>query len=191
MPKINLLPWREELRKERQRNFLVAVAGAIVAGLGIIGATNLVYGGRISHQQDRNALLDSEIKVLEESIKEIDGIERQKARLLARMEVIEELQQSRPEVVHLFDELTRTIPDGVHLQSVTQRGREIRVAGVAQSSTRVSSYMRNIDGSEWVGTPDLEKIQTIDRGQRRERFSFELNARQRPPKTDDEREAGR
>ncbi|MEO0574033.1 MAG: PilN domain-containing protein [Pseudomonadota bacterium] len=186
MPQINLLPWREELRKERQRNFLVAIAGAVVAGLGIIGAANLVYGARISHQQDRNALLDSEIKILEESIKEIDGIERQKARLLARMEVIEELQQSRPEVVHLFDELTRTIPDGVHLQSVTQRGRQIRVAGVAQSSTRVSSYMRNIDGSEWVGTPDLEKIQTVDRGQRRERFSFELNAQQRLPTAEED-----
>ena len=179
MPKINLLPWREELRKERQRNFLVAVGGAIVAGLAIIGLVNLVYSARSNHQQERNAMLDREIKVLEESIKEIDGIERQKARLLSRMEVIEELQQSRPEVVHLFDELTRTIPDGVQLQSVTQRGREVRMAGVAQSSTRVSSYMRNLNESEWLGTPDLEKIETIDRGQRRERFSFELNAQQR------------
>ena len=179
MPKINLLPWREELRKERQKNFLIAVGGAIVVGLGVIAATNFVFSARISYQQDRNRLLTQEIKVLDESIKSIDGIERQKERLLARMEVIEQLQQSRPEIVHLFDELTRTIPDGVHLESIAQEGRTVKINGVAQSSTRVSSYMRNVNGSEWIGSPDLEKIETVNRGQRRERFSFEMSAKQR------------
>ncbi|MEM9172085.1 MAG: PilN domain-containing protein [Pseudomonadota bacterium] len=183
MPKINLLPWREELRKERQKFFLISVAGAVVIGAAIIGAVNLVWGARIDYQQERNARLDKEIKILEASISDIDGIERQKARLLARMEVIEQLQRSRPEVVHLFDELTRTIPDGVHLESVTQSGRDVRIAGVAQSSTRVSSYMRNVNESEWLESPDLEKIETI-RGQARERFTFEMTARQKPSESD-------
>ncbi len=189
MPKINLLPWRDELRKERQRNFLISVAGAIVAGLGVIAVTNFVYSARIDYQRDRNQLLTNEIKILDESIKSIDGIERQKERLLARMEVIEQLQASRPEIVHLFDELTRTIPDGIHLESVAQEGRGLRIAGVAQSSTRVSSYMRNVNQSEWIGSPDLEKIQTVDRGARRERFSFELRAQQRVQNPEIEGEA--
>lgn len=185
MPKINLLPWREELRKERQKVFLISVAGAVVVGLGVIAATNFVFSGRIDHQRDRNELLNTEIKKLNERIKDIDGIEAQKDRLLARMEVIEQLQQSRPEVVHLFDELTRTLPDGVHLNAVTQSGRDIRLSGVAQSSTRVSSYMRNVNESEWLQNPNLVKIETVSGGRQRERFSFELSARQKNSDPDD------
>ena len=191
MPKINLLPWREELRKERQKIFLIAVGGAIAVAAVVVGATNLVYGGRIDYQRDRNATLDTEIKELDKSIAEIEGIDRQKERLIARMEVIEQLQQSRPEIVHLFDELTRTLPDGVHLNSVSQQGRSVRLNGVAQSSTRVSSYMRNVDESGWIGSPDLERIETLDRGQSRERFSFTLRARQRNNDPDSEEGAGR
>lgn len=190
MPRINLLPWREELRKERQKIFLISAGAAVVAGLLMIGAVNMVFSNMIDHQRARNALLNEEIKRLDESIKGIEGIERQKERLLARMEVIEQLQQSRPEVVHLFDELTRTIPDGVHLDRVVQTGRTIKVSGVAQSSTRVSSYMRNVDSSEWVGSPDLEKIETLDRGQARERFNFTLNASQRTQNPEAQEENG-
>lgn len=186
MPKINLLPWREEQRKERQKVFLVSVAGAVIVGLGVIAATNLVFSSRIDYQQDRNELLNTEIKRLEERIKDIDDIEARKERLLARMEVIEQLQQSRPEVVHLFDELTRTLPDGVHLDSVTQSGRSVKLSGVAQSSTRVSSYMRNVDDSGWIDSPELEKIETVTGGRSRERFSFELSARQKSTDPDAE-----
>ena len=186
MPKINLLPWREEQRKERQKLFLVTVAGAVVIGLAVIAAANFVYSGRIDYQRDRNNLLQAEIKRLDERIKDIDGIERQKERLLARMEVIEQLQQSRPEVVHLFDELTRTVPDGVHLESVAQTARNIRISGVAQSSTRVSSYMRNVNESEWLENPDLVKIETVTGGSTRERFAFELSARQKTTDPDAE-----
>ncbi|MEL7022462.1 MAG: PilN domain-containing protein [Pseudomonadota bacterium] len=178
MPKINLLPWREELRKERQKYFLISVGGAIAAAAFVVLAANLIYSARIDHQKDRNGLLDREIKVLNESIKQIEGIDRQKERLIARMEVIEELQQSRPEIVHLFDELVRTLPDGINLNSITQQARSIRLNGVAQSSTRVSSYMRNVDESEWLEAPDLERIETVDRGASRERFSFTLRASQ-------------
>jgi len=106
--------------------------------------------------------------------------------LIARMEVIEELQQSRPEIVHLFDEITRNLPDGVTLNAITQQGRSIRLNGVAQSSTRVSSLMRNFDDSEWVDDPDLERIETIDGGQTRERFDFTLRATQVNPNAEEE-----
>ncbi|MFK8053955.1 MAG: PilN domain-containing protein [Woeseiaceae bacterium] len=189
MPQINLLPWREELRKERQKIFLFSLGGAIVAALLLIGAVNVVFANLIDHQKDRNNRLTEEIKKLDESIKGINGIERQKERLLARMEVIEELQSSRPEVVHLFDELTRTVPDGVSLNKVSQSGRNIKMTGVAQSSTRVSSYMRNVNESSWIGNPDLEKIETVNRGQRRERFNFTLDAAQ-VNQVQDEEEGG-
>ncbi|MEL7297461.1 MAG: PilN domain-containing protein [Pseudomonadota bacterium] len=186
MPQINLLPWREELRKERQKVFMFSVVGAIaVAGL-LVGAVNMVFSNMIDHQRDRNRLLNQEISKLNESIKGIEGIERQKQRLIARMQVIEELQQSRPEIVHLFDELTRTVPDGVHLNRVTQSGRSVKLTGVAQSSTRVSSYMRNVNDSDWLGNPDLDKIETVDRGQRRERFNFTLDASQLVQSNEDE-----
>ena len=186
MPRINLLPWREELRKQRQKQFLIALGAAVVvAGLGVAGA-NLVFQSRIDHQNERNQRLSREIAELDKSIERIDGIERQKERLLARMEIIEQLQRSRPEVVHLFDELVRTLPDGVFLTAVQQNGRTVKVDGVAQSSTRVSSLMRNIDSSEWIGNPDLEKIQTVDRGRTGERFNFTLNAKQRSASASEE-----
>ena len=186
MPQINLLPWRVELRKDCQMYFLISVGAAMLAAVIVVGGANLVYGSRIDGQKDRNNLLDREIKVLNESIKEIEGIDRQKERLIARMEVIEELQQSRPEIVHLFDEITRNLPDGVTLNAITQQGRSIRLNGVAQSSTRVSSLMRNFDDSEWVDDPDLERIETIDGGQTRERFDFTLRATQVNPNAEEE-----
>ncbi|MEN7341820.1 MAG: PilN domain-containing protein [Pseudomonadota bacterium] len=186
MPKINLLPWREELRKERQKLFLVSVGAAIVAALLITAGINVVFSNMIDYQEARNNRLTEEIVKLDEAIKEISGIERQKERLLARMDVIEDLQQSRPEIVHLFDELTRTLPDGVHLNRVTQNGRAVSVSGIAESSTRVSSYMRNVDESEWVGGPELGKIE-IARGQNRsaESRTFELDLVQVASNTED------
>ena len=164
MPRINLLPWREEERKKRQRDFMVAMGGAVVAAVVVVGLTMFAYGTMIDDQNARNSRLKAEIAVLDQSIKEIDGLEAQKARLLARMEIIEELQKSRPEIVHLFDEITRQLPEGVHLTALKQSGAKVEVTGVAQSSTRVSALMRRIDGSDWLGDPNVEEIQTTDRG---------------------------
>ena len=110
MPSINLLPWREAERKRRQREFGVAMGGAVVAGIAVVMLTMLAFSQMISGQKARNDRLTAEIVELEKSIAEIDGLERQKERLLARMEIIEQLQKSRPEIVHLFDEMVR-LPD--------------------------------------------------------------------------------
>ena len=168
MPSINLLPWREAERKKRQRDFLVAVAGAVIAAIAGVMLTILAYSQMIAGQEARNDRLTAEIAELEKSITEIDGLERQQERLLARMEIIEELQKSRPEIVHLFDELTRQLPDGVYLTGMKQTGSRVEIRGVAQSSTRVSALMRQIDASDWLGDPEVERVETKQTGPARQ-----------------------
>jgi type IV pilus assembly protein PilN len=168
MPRINLLPWREAERKKRQRDFGVAMAGGVVAAIAGILATMFVYGQMISSQEDRNQRLTDEIVELEKSITEIDGLERQKERLLARMEIIEELQKSRPEIVHLFDEIARQLPEGVYLTGLKQQGSRLEVRGIAQSSTRVSALMRQVDASEWMTDPEVDRVETTQSGASRQ-----------------------
>jgi len=168
MPRINLLPWREAERKQRQRDFGVASGGAVVAGIAVVMLTMLAYNQMIASQEDRNQRLTDEIVELEKSIAEIDGLERQKERLLARMEIIEELQKSRPEIVHLFDEVVRQLPEGVYLTGLKQTGSRIEMRGVAQSSTRVSALMRQIDASEWLTDPEVERVETTQSGSSRQ-----------------------
>jgi type IV pilus assembly protein PilN len=168
MPRINLLPWREAERKRRQREFGIAVGASLVAGVFVVIAAIFVFDQRIDHQNDRNARLTAEIAELEKSITEIDGLERQKERLLARMEIIERLQRSRPEIVHLFDEITRQLPEGVYMTGLKQNGSTVQLTGVAQSSTRVSALMRRIDASEWLTDPSVVKVETTERGPSRQ-----------------------
>ena len=168
MPRINLLPWREAERKKRQRDFGVALAAAVVAGIALIILAMFAYSQKISGQIDRNNRLTAEIAELEKSITEIDGLERQKERLIARMEIIEQLQLSRPEIVHLFDEIARQMPEGVYLTGMKQTGSRVEVRGVAQSSTRVSALMRQIDSSEWMADPEVERVETTQSGTSRQ-----------------------
>jgi type IV pilus assembly protein PilN len=168
MPSINLLPWREAERKRRQRDFGIAAGGAVLAGIAVIMLTGLGYSQKISYQEKRNERLEAEIVELEKSITEIDGLERQKERLLARMEIIDELQKSRPEIVHLFDEFVRLLPEGVYLTGLKQTGARIEIRGVAQSSTRVSALMRQIDSSSWLTDPEVERVETRQSGAARQ-----------------------
>jgi type IV pilus assembly protein PilN len=160
MPRINLLPWREGQRKERKLAFLVALGVAALAAGVTAFAAYLLYGSMIEGQQHRNELLRTQIRMLDKQIEEINDLESQKQKFIARMEIIEKLQRSRPEIVHVFDEIVRTLPEGVYLTAVKQSGMRFKFDGVAQSSTRVSSFMRNIDGSQWLRNPELEVVQT-------------------------------
>ena len=168
MPRINLLPWREAQRKKRQRDFGIAAGGAVVGAVAVVMLTMFVYNQMIDGQRARNDRLKAEITELEKSIAEIDGLERQKERLLARMEIIDELQKSRPEIVHLFDEITRQLPEGVYLTGLKQTGSRVEVRGVAQSSTRVSALMRRIDASDWLDDPEVERVETTQSGASRQ-----------------------
>ena len=165
MPRINLLPWREDERKERKVAFTVALGVAALAAGVVTFAIYLMFGSMIDSQERRNEQLRVEIKKLDKQIEEINELETSKQRFSARMDIIQKLQRSRPEIVHVFDEIVRTLPDGVYLTGVKQTDKKFKFEGVAQSSTRVSSFMRNIDGSEWLRNPELEVVQTTkDKG---------------------------
>ncbi|MBV8804164.1 MAG: PilN domain-containing protein [Sinobacteraceae bacterium] len=165
MPRINLLPWRDEQRKERKVAFTVAIGVSALAAGVVTFAVYLMFGSMIDAQERRNETLRVEIKKLDKEIEEINDLEQQKRRFKERMDIIEKLQRSRPEIVHVFDEIVRTLPDGVYLTGVKQTEKKFKFEGVAQSSTRVSSFMRNIDGSAWLRNPELEVVQTTkDRG---------------------------
>lgn len=159
MPRVNLLPWRDELREQRRNQFYMAL-GAAAAGAGLlILISNMTFGSIIGRQNDRNRLLQNEIDALNIRIEEILSLEDKKDRLLARMQIIEQLQRSRPGIVHVFEELVTTLPAGVYLNSVKQTDQRIEIVGAAESNTRVSALMRNIDGSGWLSDPDLEVVE--------------------------------
>ncbi|GAB2497202.1 PilN domain-containing protein [Arenimonas alkanexedens] len=160
MARINLLPWRAERRKLRQKEFVGMLGLAAVIALLISFLIVMYYSGQIEGQQARNQYLRQQIVLVDQQIKEIEELDRKKANLLARKQVIEQLQASRSQMVHLFDELVRTIPEGVRLSSIQQKGQTLTLEGRAQSNARVSSYMRNLEASGWMTSPDLSIIET-------------------------------
>lgn len=180
MPRINLLPWREELRAERQKQFLVMLGLTVGLGAAAVFAANLHAQQLVQHQEARNNYLRNEIRAVDRKIEEIKDLQGTKQRLIARMQVIEQLQKSRPQIVHLFDELVTTLPNGVFLDSVAQKATNLELKGMAESSARVSAYMRNIESSPWLKDPRLGRIETRDEGRVR-RSAFTLSAKQEAP----------
>ncbi|MFA5529498.1 MAG: PilN domain-containing protein [Thiohalomonadaceae bacterium] len=160
MARINLLPWRAELRKQRQREFATVAGGSALLMVLVIALFHLQIGGLIDSQNSRNRYLQAEIKKVEAQIKEIQDLEKQKQQLVARMKVIEQLQRDRPAIVHLFDEMVRVTPDGLYLTSVAQKKAVLSIEGIAESNARVSALMRNLEASPWLENPVLEIIQT-------------------------------
>jgi type IV pilus assembly protein PilN len=179
MPRINLIPWRESERKRKRQEFGVGFAGALVLAALLAFVVRLQMQGAIDSQNRRNEYLKTEIAELDKQITEILALEEEKRRLKARIDVIEKLELSRPEIVHVFDELVRTIPDGIHLVSLKQNERKIELKGLAQSSTRVATYMRNLDASEWLADPALTILETMGAGDAGSDFT--LNATQENP----------
>jgi type IV pilus assembly protein PilN len=185
MPRINLLPWRAELRQKRKKELVIALMGAVIVGAGLVYASKLTVQGWTSAQRVRNQILKTEIAMLDKQIEEIQGLKSQRERLLARMRVIDQLQQSRPEAVHLFDEIANAVPEGVNLTDVVQAGQRIELRGIAQSSTRVSALMRNIDGSKWLKDPSLDVVETVAAGVDKN-SKFKLFAQQIPMASSEE-----
>jgi type IV pilus assembly protein PilN len=190
MAHINLLPWRAELRKQQQQDFVVAVGLGIALTMALMLLLHINISAKMDYQSERNHYLEAEIQTLESKIKEIQDLEVKKKRLLAKMEVIQELQASRPEIVHLFHELGRTIPEGVYLSDLAQADKSLTVNGMAQSNARVSAYMRNLESSAWLRDPILNIIETKleSKENKRERQSkFTLQMKQSTEKTDAKR----
>jgi type IV pilus assembly protein PilN len=185
MARINLLPWREEQRKQKQQEFgITAIGSVVIAGL-VVLLVHFHVDGLINDQNQRNVYLESEIDILNKRIGRIRELEAMKDNLLARMNVIQELQASRPESVHLMDELVRTLPDGVHLNKFSQKNKALTMEGIAESNARVSDYMREIDTSDWITNPGLDVIKTSESNRRRI-ANFTLRSNQKPRKPIDD-----
>lgn len=187
MAKINLLPWRTERRKQRQKEFLSLIGLSAVLAVFIGFGAVKYFDALIENQNARNAMLQAEITALDARITEIEGLERERAALLARKQVIEQLQANRSQMVHLFDELVRTIPEGVRLSSIKQAGDQLTLEGVAQSNARVSSYMRNLERSGWMMNPDLSIIEAKG-GDKAMPYQFMLRVALTKPKKEGEQD---
>ncbi|PTU31276.1 PilN domain-containing protein [Stenotrophobium rhamnosiphilum] len=158
--KINLLDWRQELRDSRKKQFLSLLGLSSIASAGLVLLGMLLASEAIDHQNGRNAYLKQQIAETEKKIKEIQDLEKTRASLLSRMRVIEQLQASRSATVHFFDEIVNTIPEGITLSSIKQNGTNVSIEGTAESNGRVSTYMKNLEASEWFAEPRLVVIST-------------------------------
>ena len=160
--RINLLPWREELRQEQKKQFGVMAALTCVLAAAIVGLIHIQMQSKIDYQLSRNRFVSSEISKVDEEIKEISELQKVRRSLVERMEVIQDLQGSRPSIVHLFTEIVSTVPNGVYLESLAQTGSNLLIHGEAESNARVSTYMRNLSASDWLKEPNLTVIEIED-----------------------------
>ncbi|HZX71087.1 MAG TPA: PilN domain-containing protein [Rhodanobacter sp.] len=184
MAHVNLLPWRAERRKQREREFYLQLAAAFVIAVLVLFLWIFWMNQRIDNQNDRNAYLQTEIKQLDVRIAKIKDLETVRAHLLARKQIIEQLQADRSQMVHLFDELVKTIPTSARLTAMKQNGQSMTLDGVAQSNASVAEYMRNIEGSPWMGHVDLRKTENTHDATRMP-YQFGLNVTLSRPKSDE------
>jgi len=159
---INLLPWREELRQDQKKQFTVLTLLMMTLAGFIVLLMYVQMSSKIDYQLSRNKFMSSEIAQLDEEIAEIRDLRKVRRSLVERMEVIQDLQRSRPSIVHLFTEIVSTVPNGVYLKTLTQSGNSLLMNGEAESNARVSTYMRNLDSSEWFKNPNLTVIEIED-----------------------------
>lgn len=178
MAAINLLPWREGLRKRYQQDFIMSIVVVAVITCFILFLTYMQIEGVKEYQQRRNRMIQDEIQVVDARIGEIKDIETKKSKLLTKIEVIQKLQESRPEIVHLFDELAKTTPEGVFLTKFKQTGGSLILTGKAQSNARVSAYMRAVEASSWLEAPVLQVIKGKSKSSNEELNDFSMSARQ-------------
>ncbi|MEN8215241.1 MAG: PilN domain-containing protein [Pseudomonadota bacterium] len=188
MPRINLLPWRDTLKKEREiRFFLITGMSLVFTGI-VVLLVHLYMANQIAYQQHRNNYLKAEIKKAEAQLKKIEKLKGEKQGLIERMDIIQELEESRSNVVHLFDELVKKVPNGVYFTSLKQKGNKITLEGVAQADARVSELMENIEKSQWLTNPKIFSIKTIEDKKQKSSYkkrrlsSFKLEITQSAPK---------
>ncbi len=175
MTQINLLPWRETLREERKREFLFMLGGACAFTALIMFFSHMMVNGWVEHQQERNVIVQQEINLLNDQIKEIREIKKEKEALLTRMDIIQDLQSNRSKIVHIFDEIVEVLPHGIYLKTIKREGNVITLLGQAESNTNVSDLMRSVSSSPWLAEPVLNEIKTEEtEGQRKSDFKLEL-----------------
>jgi type IV pilus assembly protein PilN len=186
MARINLLPWREQLREERKQRFLVAMGGTLVIAGGLVFLGGQYLDGAIAQQNARNEFIKKEIAVLDARIKEISELKERRQQLLERMKIIQDLQGNRPIIGRIFDQLVRTLPDGVYFTELKRADKSIAIVGAAESNNRVSSLMRNLDASEWLVAPNLTEVKAVTAGAVDQANTFQLTVLQTQPGEDEE-----
>jgi len=181
MARINLLPWREQLREERRKQFLVILGGIFVLSCGAVFLGDQYLSGEIARQEARNAFIQQNIAQLDVRIKEISELKTRRQQLLARMKIIQDLQGNRPVIGHVFDQLVRTLPDGVYFREVKMQGDTLSISGEAESNNRVSNLMRNLDASDWFASPTLIEVKATTAGAVDQANTFQLTVKQTQP----------
>ncbi|MGV0005222.1 MAG: PilN domain-containing protein [Candidatus Porifericomitaceae bacterium WSBS_2022_MAG_OTU9] len=184
MARINLLPWREELRKQKQNDFLALVGASVLVTMVLAVFVYFAFSQLIAVQKNRNGFLEAEIKVVEKRIEEIKALESEREQLISRMQAIEALQTTRPLNVRMFDELATRNPEGVSFNKMSQASNALTIEGVSQSNARVSSLMRNLDASQWLSGPQLQVIEVKDEDDTR-RSHYMIGIKQSEPKVED------
>jgi type IV pilus assembly protein PilN len=184
MANINLLPWREELRQERQRDFVGVLALVAIMSAVVVWFVSSIYSNQVDNQGARNKFLQGEIRKLDSKIKEIGALEKERMELVERMNLIQDLQKSRPQVVHIFDEIVTTIPEGVNLSTISRKKDTLTFVGLTESSPRISNFMRNLDTSKWLNEAWLDNI-TPDKSSGTSRKRFILKTKVSSPLTEE------
>jgi type IV pilus assembly protein PilN len=186
MARINLLPWREELREERRKRFLLILAGVLAGAVGAVFIVNQIISGAIERQAARNEYIHKQIAVVDERIKQISDLKARRQQLVERMRIIQDLQGNRPVSGRIFDQLARTLPDGVYFTEVKMADKTLSITGAAESNNRVSDLMRNLNGSDWFDAPSLTEVKATTAGQLDQASVFQLTVRQTQPATVEE-----
>ena len=179
MPTINLRPWREELRAERQKQFISVLVGLLIVACGLVFLWKSNVDSGIEFQNSRNAYLQSSMKELDKKISEIKKLKSQKKTLLDRMKVIQDLQGTRPVIVRVFDEMVRTLPDGLYYKTLKRSGDQLSIVGFAESNNRISGLMRNFEMSDWFSSPNLTDVSSVKGDDALNQFS--MSAKQVTP----------
>jgi len=182
MARINLLPWRDELREERKKQFVAALFFTLLMGGALVFFGDQIVTAMLDNQTERNRYLQKEIATLDERIKQVQEILERRSQLLSRIQVIQDLQSNRTTMPRLFDQLVRTLPDGVYYDTLTMQGARISISGFAESNNRVSALMRNLDESDWFKGSNLSGVKAIDnRYLNRQANQFHLTVQQSRP----------
>lgn len=183
MARINLLPWREQLREERKKEFLSILVLILIFAVLLVFLGDRHISNKTNNQIARNDFLQKEISLLDGRIKEIKQLQARRTQLLERMKIIQDLQGNRPIIVRVFDEMARTLPEGVYFSSVDMKGPLISIKGGAESNSRVSNLMRQMDASEWLTSPNLTAVKAVTQGALDQANVFEMSVRQTEPGT--------
>lgn len=190
MTTINLLPWREARRKQQQQDFIIMLAVAAAIGIAVFFGWKMVVDSKVENQLSRNRYIERELAQLDQQIKEISELEKRRADLVSRMNVIQDLQNNRPYIVYMFDQLVRTLPDGVYYTSIERKGGIFTIAGVADSNNRISALMRNLNESDWFKDPDLRTVAAAGEGSEANVFTLTVSQELPSANKDQEQQGG-